>query len=40
VLVQPLAYSDGPVFLCARGEASHAAIASTAEGIVRILRAA
>jgi len=26
--------------LCARGEASHAAIASTAEGIVRILRAA
>jgi hypothetical protein len=40
VLVQPLAYSNGPVFLCARGSASEESLALTAEGVVRILRAA
>jgi hypothetical protein len=40
VMVQPLAYSSGPVFLCARGGASEESLKSTAEGVVRILRAA
>ena len=40
VLVQPLAYSSGPVFLCARGSVSEESLARTAEGVVRILRAA
>jgi len=40
VMVQPLAYSSGPVFLCARGGADEDALKNTAEGVVRILRAA
>lgn len=40
LFVREVTFSDGPVFLCARGAASEETLTSTAMGIERILRAA